>query len=372
MVRSRNYSRRPVARGRYLTLAIAVLLVQAAAGGQVVTPDVTPDDIRIGRFQSYVDALREQAGIPGIAAAIVGNSDILWQYASGHQDLGRSISARPDTPFHLDGLTQVFTASMALRCVEEGTLRLDDRVGGWVSDAPEPDATIAQLLSHTSGSPGNLTFAYRPDRLAPLRPIIRLCAVGSYRKTVGRVFEQLAMIDSVPGPDVNQLVPPAEGIPTAEAAARYAAVLARLATPYFLDADGRPTLSQYAATTLTPSTGIISTARDLAEFMLALRQGVLLRPETLGMAWRPPLAADGQPLPHGFGWFVQSYNGETVVWQFGLGENSSSSLLVTVPSRGVTLILVANSDGLAKLFPLAAGDVLVSPFARLFLGLFVR
>jgi len=38
----------------------------------------------------------------------------------------------------------------------------------------------------------------------------------------------------------------------------------------------------------------------------------------------------------------------------------------------MTLILVANSDGLTRPFALAAGDITVSPFARLFLSLFVR
>jgi len=61
-----------------------------------------------------------------------------------------------------------------------------------------------------------------------------------------------------------------------------------------------------------------------------------------------------------------------VVWEFGAAENSSSSLIVMVPRRGLTLILLANSDGLAKSFGLAAGDLTVSPFGRLFLGIFVR
>jgi hypothetical protein len=35
-------------------------------------------------------------------------------------------------------------------------------------------------------------------------------------------------------------------------------------------------------------------------------------------------------------------------------------------------VLVANSDGLAKPESLAAGDVTVSPFARVFLGLVAK
>jgi hypothetical protein len=55
-----------------------------------------------------------------------------------------------------------------------------------------------------------------------------------------------------------------------------------------------------------------------------------------------------------------------------MAENASSSLMITLPARGLTLILMANSDGLLKLYSPANGDVTLSPFARLFLNLFVR
>jgi CubicO group peptidase (beta-lactamase class C family) len=148
-------------------------------------------------------------------------------------------------------------------------------------------------------------------------------------------------------------------------------VLARLATPYSVDKKGRATKSSYATTGLTASSGLISTARDLAEFDLALRKGVLLRGDTQEAAWHNPISANGLPLPHGIGWFVQGYNGELVAWQFGVKENESSSLMIKVPGRGLTLILLANSDGLAVPLPLAAGDVNASPMGRLFLRLFV-
>jgi hypothetical protein len=149
-------------------------------------------------------------------------------------------------------------------------------------------------------------------------------------------------------------------------------VLARLARPYAVDRRGRSTPSQYTAQTLTPGAGLIASVRDLAQFDLALRKGTLLRDSTVSAAWTPPTGASGQALPHGTGWFVQTYKGERVVWQFGVSENGGSSMLVTVPGKGTSMILVANSDGLVRSFDLAAGDVTLSPFARMFLGLFVR
>lgn len=344
-----------------LTIA-ALLLVHVPAHA---------DNLLFDRFRDYVESLRAQASIPGLSAAIVGQQDILWERSFGSQNIERSIAARTDTPFHLDGLTQLFTASLVLRCVEDGRLSLDDRVGKFKPSSGDANATLRELLMHVSGAPDNQIFAYRPERLDPLTAAIRACTGDSFRETLANLLDRLAMRDSVPGPDVITLAPPAEGIPGAEVS-RYATVLGRLATPYAVDQRGRAAAGQHGATRLTPGSGLISTVRDVAQFDLALRRGVLLRPDTLAAAWRAAAGRDGRPLPHGVGWFVQTYNGEAVAWQLGVGEGASSSLMVTVPGRGLTLILLANSDGLVKPFALAAGDLTASPFGRLFLGLFVR
>ena len=351
----------PMRHPRRLLLAmLAVLLVRAS---------VRADDLVLDRFGDYLEALRTQAAIPGLAASVVSNSDIVWERAFGKQDVERSIATRTDTPFHLDGLTQTFAASLILRCVEEGGIGLDDRIGQFVAGTPEPDATVRQLLAHIAADG---TFRYRPERIDPLAYAIANCHNETFREKLATGLDWLAMSASVPGPDVVQLSPTADGVFTGSVLARYAAVLNRLATPYAVDSRGRATPSRYAPTTLTPSAGVVSTARDLGQFVVGLRKGVIVRPETLALAWRPPLGPGGQRLPHGLGWFVQTYNGETVIWQFGVGDNASSSLLVTVPGRDLTLVLLANSDGLVKGFPLAAGDLAVSPFGKLFLGLFVR
>jgi CubicO group peptidase (beta-lactamase class C family) len=351
-------------RRAWLTFTVAVSLLLGAS--------LRGDDLVNERFGEYLDSLRAQTGIPGLAAAIVDANDIVWERAFGKQDLNRSVAARTDTPFHIDGVTQMFTAAMVLRCVEEGRLSLSDRVSQFKPDSPDAHATLHQLLTHSSTTSGGLVFSYRPERLEPLWTAVRACNVGSFRKTLANLLDQFAMRDSVPGPDIIHLVPPAEGIPSADAVERYTRTLERLATPYSVDAQGRATPSQYAATTLTPGTGLISTVRDVARFDVALRNGVIVRRNTLAEAWEAPVGANGQRLPHGLGWFVQTHNNMPVVWQFGVGDNGSSSFVVTLPARGLTLILLANSHGLVRPFPLASGDLTVSPYGRLFLNVFAR
>ena len=115
------------------------------------------------------------------------------------------------------------------------------------------------------------------------------------------------------------------------------------------------------------SFAVVDLARSAAFYDAALSAHVLLRSETQESAWTPFRNNSGQEIPYGLGWFVQTLDGDRVLWHYGLWGNSFSSLILKVPSRQLTLILLANSDGLSARFPLAAGDVTVSPFASAFL-----
>ena len=330
------------------------------------------DDFVLARFGDYLDALRIQAKIPGLAAAVVGPTDVSWEASFGLQNVERNIAVRFDTPFHLDGTTQAIAASLAIRCAQDGWLSLDDLAGKFAPSSPDAAATIRQLLTHTAAGPNGLTFSYHPERLVPVAAAIGNCTDSTYRWGMSNLlWDRIGMIDSVPGTDVAQLTAPAERF-TASVLEHYSDVLRRLATPYAIDARGRATPSSYVASTLTPASGLVSTLADLEKFDLALKRGVVLRPATLAFAWTPPTGAIGQPLPHAYGWFVQTYNGEPVVWQFGVSDNASSSMLITRPRRGLSLILLANSQGLSRPFSLSEGDITVSPFARLFLSIFLR
>jgi CubicO group peptidase (beta-lactamase class C family) len=352
----------------YRSLIGLALAIFQVLQGAVPLPT---EDQRFDLFGSYLEALRTQASIPGLSAAVVGENDIVWERAFGLQDIERSLVTRTDTPFHLDGLTLVFTSAMLLRCVEDGRLSLDDRIADFDAKSTDPNSTVRQILTHTSGSSNNLTFAYRPAALASLSSVVENCSGQSFRAAIADLLDRLAMFDSMPGPDALDLAPLSDDVDAASAE-RYRGVLARLATPYTVNKSGRATPSRSSVTTLAPAAGLISTVRDFARFDVALRKGAVLLPDTLAAAWQAPVDRIGQPLPHGLGWFVQFYKGQRIVWQFGVSENAFSSLVMTVPARDFSVILLANSDGLVKPFALADGDLTASPFGRLLLGTFVR
>ncbi len=339
-----------------------VFVIALLVGG---SPSARAEDLVLDTLGAYLEALRVQAGIPGLAAAIVGANGIVWERAFGYQDQELAIPITPDTAFHLDGVTQVVVASLVLRCVEDGRLRLDDAIGHFDPDSPDADATLREILTHTTASAEGRMFDYRPERLDSLRLPVEACTAVSFHEAIASWLDALGMADSVPGPDAVAQMP----YPDAAVELRYQNVLSRLTIPYLVDERRRAVPSQYNVFTLTPAAGLVSTVRDYARFDLALRVGLLLSPQTRTLTWSAPIGRDGNLLPHAHGWFVGTHADGPVIWQYGVGADASSSLVVTALTQGLTLVLFANSDELASPFLESVADVRSSPFARLFLDL---
>jgi CubicO group peptidase (beta-lactamase class C family) len=347
----------------------AVLLLAAGAFAQQ-GPAFTPFGI-IPVLDTYLDALRQQAGIPGMSAALVRDGSIVWERGYGYANVTSRVRATPDTPYLISNLSEMFAAALLLQCVEQKRIDLDAPVRRYDAVTPEEGATTRQLLSHTSADGPGDTFLYSPDRFVHLTQVMEWCAPQPYRKSLAhRIFNGLAMRDSVPGTDLQdpQLSLP-EGMFEPADLERYRQVLERMALSYKVDAKGRAERLVLPLTPVSASGGIVSTVRDLAKFDTALDQMILLNEDTLDIAWHSSLDRRGASVPTGLGWFVQNYRNKRVVWHFGYVPNAYSSLVMKLPEYNLTLILLANSDGLSAPFQLGAGDVTKSVFASLFLRL---
>ena len=241
------------------------------------------------------------------------------------------------------------------------------------------DVTLRQLLSHTSTEGPGGTFAYNPERFSQTTLLMEYCAPQPYRKSVAhRLLNRLAMIDSVPGTDLqNTDLELPEGMFAESDLDRYRSVLKRLAVPYRVDNKGRAERTVLTAQAITASGGLVTTVRDLARFESAIVPVVdsqiatgLLQQETLDVAWNSTLNRSGAPSAMGVGWFVQYHRGQKVVWHFGNVPNAYSSLVIRIPAYDLTFILLANSDRLTGPYQLQQGDVTKSLFGSLFLRLF--
>jgi CubicO group peptidase (beta-lactamase class C family) len=306
-----------------------------------------------------------------MSATLLRDGLVIGEMGYGFQDVAARVRATPDTPYLVGDLAETVASVLLLQCVEQRRLTLDEPFRGHEIDGIDGNATLRQILSHTPPEPADVPFAYNPDRYAQLTAAMEWCAPQPYRKSVAhRLLNRLAMKDSVPGTDLRDpgfVVP--EDLFEPKEVDDYKRVLARLAVPYKVDGKGRAERNDLPGTPINATGGLVSTVRDLARFDKALDKFDLIAEETLAVAWTPAGERGGVTSPMGLGWFVQTYKGERLVWHFGYVQNGYSSLILKVPARKLTFILLANGDGLSAPFQLQLGDVTRSLFATLFLRL---
>ena len=354
-----------------LSIALVAGLLLASAGTPGQQPPIILPAGTLPVLDAYLDALRQQAGIPGMSAAVLSEGAVVWEKGYGFHNMATRERATPDTPYLVGDVSATFAAVLLLQCVEQRRLELDRPLEQYGASGLEPEVTLRDVLTHASPAAAKEPFTYNPERYASLTPVMEWCAPQPYRKSVAhRLLNRLAMQDSVPGTDLRdpELQLP-EGLFDKSDVERYRSVLERLAVPYRVSGRTRADRNDLPSAPMTASGGLVSTVRDLARFDTALDSGLLLQQETLAAAWSPAPVRDGSPSPMGLGWFVQIHRGERVVWHFGSVPNAYSALVLKLPARKITLILLANSDGLSAPFKLPSGDVTRSAFATIFLKL---
>ena len=346
---------------------IVVLVVVALSAVAPASAQTLPLDF----FQRYLDSYREQYGIPALSAIVVQRGQKIWPLADaglGKEDLEGNVAARLDTPYYIGSLSQIFGSTLLLeKCYDQNTLELRDEMTRWVPNYNDPAATVGQLLTHQSTSGA---YVYDAARFANLTAVIEECADLPYRHVLaGEIFDRVpGMTRSVPGRALTGVEFPGAAAFSPAQLAHYNDILGQMARHYRLD-RGQPVRTAVPLLPADAATGVITTALDLMAFDNALRPpSALLSNAALTSAWTQ--AGGPSPLPTGLGWFVQNYRNEPLVWQFDLTRDVASSIIVKLPARDLTFIVLANSDGLTRTSNLANGDALQSPFVNLFLRFF--
>jgi CubicO group peptidase (beta-lactamase class C family) len=348
----------------------------AACGGEAPTAPLVPQlpagasfEERIARLETELDGLRRQRAIPGLSAAVVRDGRVAWSRGFGFADVERGVPAAPDTAYDVASITKTFTSTLLMRCVEQGRLDLDAPIRRYTAAIPEAAATVRHVLSHTSAGTPGASFNYDGDRFLGLTPVVEACAGAPYRVALAeQILDPAGMLDSVPGHDLEAPTPQLAALFPAATVARYQRALLLLASPY-QTADNRAVPAAYPPPGINASAGLVSTVLDLARYDAAIDDHRLLSAQTQQLAWTPA-APQGRPFPYALGWFVQDAAGRRLIWHYGQWP-VFSALLLKVPGQRLTLVLLANSDGLSAAYPIAEGDVTRSAFARAFLELVV-
>lgn len=361
------------------TLACAAaLLASLATAASPATPPSSADVRAAHRLVARFDSLRIALGIPGLGVAILRDTTVLALRGFGMANLERGIAVTPNTPFNIASVAKPISAVVALRLVEQGVLDLDrpmrsyagfsefcadvrEAGGIFFGDYACADSTLTlrHVLSMTANGTPGARFWYNPPSFSwASRPMAEVSGRPFSDLVAALVFQPAGMSHST---RMHRRLPlPAD-------------ILDSLARPYHLDSTGTAVLSDDPPPQGDGAAGgVVSTVADLARFDVALRRGTLLTRESQRALWTAGRDASGHALPYGLGWFAGTLDGDEALWHTGLWEGAYSALYLKVPARGLTLILLANSDALRWNSNLDEAVIERSPFARMLAGAFAR
>jgi CubicO group peptidase (beta-lactamase class C family) len=314
-------------------------------------------------FPADLDALRVQLRIPGMSAAIVEEGQVVWARGFGLASVEDGLAAISTTPFHLASLTKPFASTILMQLVEEGLVDLDDPVSNYgVSLSGSGVIRVRHLLTHTSeGVPGT-SYRYSGNRFGYLDQIIESASGRSLADLlVERVLDPLGLHDTAPNPEQQGAF--------AFTGLDRSAFMSRMAAGY--EVSGSAVNPRQHPEYFGAAAGLVASAEDVARFSVAIDEGRFLSPETWDQVFSPALSNAGAELPYGLGWFIQEYQGVKLQWHYGYWT-TNSSLIVRVPDRELTFVVLANTQTLSSLYGLGGdGNVLRSDVASLFVEAFV-
>jgi CubicO group peptidase (beta-lactamase class C family) len=318
---------------------------------------VTEPASSIADFSNHLEKLRTESHIHTVSAVIAKDQSIVWSKSFGGAMPGQISDT---TVFHLASLTKPLASTVILQLVDEGRISLDDPVSKYGINLSGPGTVLVRhLLSHTSeGAPGS-RYSYNGDRYSLLDSVIARGAGKPFAAAVQeRIIVPLGLRHTAPTPQSAAFA--ASGLDKAK-------YEANIAPGYRWNGNGfTPTPYE---TLFSAAAGLTASARDYATFSMAMDRDAFIKPAKKILAYTPTVSPSGEIFPYGLGWFSTDYKGVRVIWHYGYWT-ASSTLVLKVPSQGLTFVLLANTDGLSAPYPLAAGKLDTSPWAREFLETF--
>ncbi|MGI5187913.1 serine hydrolase domain-containing protein [Promicromonospora sp. CA-289599] len=108
------------------------------------------DEVPGAELSGVLARTRDGARVPAVSAAAGRAGEVVWTGVASALQAG---GPTPEHAFRIGSITKPMVAVAVLRLVEEGKFALHDPIGAHLPEAPAADATIAELLSHTSGLP---------------------------------------------------------------------------------------------------------------------------------------------------------------------------------------------------------------------------
>ncbi len=336
--------------GLALAIGLSTTIGLANADETAATRDVS------ALIEAYLNAVESEFGIVGQSISVLSNGKSMHSSARGKASIELDVPATQQTVFQVFSIAKLFVHVTLMQLSESGAIDLDAPITAYVIGLPDQWAqiTVRQSLSHMSGLP---EYYQRPEptpqsaqeaiaSVAGMNLVFEPGSNTSYNQTNYLLLKMV--IEAVTGSDFVSVV--------------YSRMInaTRLENTYyggeFAVIPGRATM--YRATPnglkrnrfidqpdyMFASSGLNSTASDLAKWFSALLRYKLIKRSTLSTMWVPSRLNDNSLSPFANGW-EYSRRGEFSVFGHGGGNRADVRHYVRdSDGESVTVIYLTNGS----------------------------
>ena len=295
------------------------------------------------KVDEYIEAEMSKQHIPGLSLAVVQGGKVVKSKGYGLANMELNVRATPNTVYQIQSITKSFVACGIMLLVEDGKLRLDDKITKYLSGLPQAwsDVTVRQLITHTSGIPSFVqdqgggaaivAFAQKTDsseqiiRWAAARPL--KFAPGEGRKYSSTGYHLLGMIiEKVSGKPWGQFLHERIFAPLGMTRTRVWStvdIIPNRASGYTNFGSLQNGLWFTPAYMESAAGGLGSTVQDMARWESALQAGTILKLSTLAQMEVPIKLNNGSIVQgndgtrYGLGWDLQTYQGHSIMGHGG-------------------------------------------------------
>ncbi|HUP12348.1 MAG TPA: serine hydrolase domain-containing protein [Niastella sp.] len=302
-------------------------------------------------FETKLERLRKRYHIPSLSVGIVNEKNLVWKKGFGYADVENKVVPDDNTVYQLASITKTFGSIVLMQQVEAGNVSLEDPISKyginlgarWGSDER---IKVKHLLTHTaSGNAFNgfkpgYSFRYNGDWYNRLGSVIQ--------KASGQTFGELLLKNIIRPLRLQNTAPSINDSINFQLTGYNKDSFSRnIAKPYnWAGKQLHPVVFSYG---FGPAAGLMSSVSDLATYSIAIDEKLFLKPDTWEQVFTPFVTPKGKTLQYGLGWFVKYYKGVKVMWHTGWWMGYST-LLVKIPEKDLTFIILANSQDLSRPF----------------------
>jgi CubicO group peptidase (beta-lactamase class C family) len=333
------------------SLYLLVLLFPSLSSAQV-----NPDSIR-----KFVKEQMLVRNIPGLQVAIVRNNSLWFSEAFGVANVEHQTPVTPTTLFSINSATKAFTGVAIMQLVEEGKVDLIQPISHYLDSLPLPwqNIKVKSLLNHTSGIPDflnvksggyiqGLPFSLAFKKIRDLPMEFPEGGKTSYNQTNYVLLGQ--MIEKLSGKRFEDFVMDRQFRPAGMMHANFGDsrdVIPNKAPTYAVSKSTEKNFVKGKTLERTweefpelrSTAGINCTASELANWIIALQSGKLLRsPNSLKEMWTPEKLNDGSYGGWALGWVAKRNVSPRAV----AGIGGSRSWFYVYPDHGLTVIVLTN------------------------------